>query len=160
YRKDLFEEAGLEMPERPTWQQVADFARQLKTEERAGICLRGKPGWGEMFAPLSTIVNTFGGQWYDQDWNARVNAPGFRSAIQFYLDTLRDAGQPDPVSYGFTECLNLVSGGGAAMWYDATSAAGTLESGPNQGKFGYVRAPVDQTSESGWLWTWNLGINA
>src|SRR5690606_10679847 len=40
YRKDLFEEAGLEMPERPTWQQVADFARQLKTEERAGICLR------------------------------------------------------------------------------------------------------------------------
>lgn len=160
YRKDLFEQAGLEMPERPTWQQVADFARQLKTDDRAGICLRGKPGWGEMFAPLTTIVNTFGGQWYDENWQAQVDAPGFRNAIQFYLDTLKAGGEADPVSYGFTECLNLVSGGNAAMWYDATSAAGSLESGPNKGKFGYVRAPVEQTKDSGWLWSWNLGINA
>src|ERR687889_868311 len=67
YRKDLFEEAGLTMPERPTWEQVAQFAEQLKdpAADRAGICLRGKPGWGEMFAPLTTMVNTFGGQWYD-----------------------------------------------------------------------------------------------
>ncbi|WP_152364812.1 ABC transporter substrate-binding protein [Microlunatus speluncae] len=160
YRKDLFEAAGIEMPERPTWQQVADFAKQLKTPDRAGICLRGKPGWGEMFAPLSTIVNTYGGQWYDENWNAQVNAPGFHRAVEFYLNTLEESGEPDPVSYGFTECLNLVTGGGAAMWYDATSAAGSLESGPNKGNFGYVRAPVDQTDESGWLWSWNLGINA
>ena len=53
YRKDLFEQAGLTMPERPTWEQVAQFAEQLKdpAADRAGICLRGKPGWGEMFAP-------------------------------------------------------------------------------------------------------------
>ena len=43
---------------------------------------------------------------------------------------------------------------------DGPSAAGSLESGPNKGKFGYVRAPVEQTKDSGWLWSWNLGINA
>src|SRR5215218_8284419 len=127
YRKDLFEQAGLTMPERPTWEQVAQFAEKLKdpTADRAGICLRGKPGWGEMFAPLTTMVNTFGGQWYDMNWNAQVNQPGFTDAVQFYLDTLEAGGEADPVSFGFTECLNLFSQDRAAMWYDATSAAGS-----------------------------------
>jgi sorbitol/mannitol transport system substrate-binding protein len=164
YRKDLFEQAGLKMPERPTWQQVADFAKQLKdpSKDRAGICLRAKPGWGEMFAPLTTVVNTFGGQWYNENWDAQVNAPGFTKAVQFYLDTLKDAGEGDPASFGFTECLNLFSQDRAAMWYDATSAAGSVESKNSKvaGKVGYVRAPVVETKDSGWLWSWNLGINA
>jgi sorbitol/mannitol transport system substrate-binding protein len=148
YRKDLFEQAGLTMPERPTWEQVAQFAEQLKdpAADRAGICLRGKPGWGEMFAPLTTMVNTFGGQWYDMNWNAQVNQPGFTEAVQFYLDTLESGGEADPVSFGFTECLNLFSQDRAAMWYDATSAAGSVESSDSKvaGKVGYVHAPVKE----------------
>lgn len=165
YRKDLFEAAGLTMPERPTWDQVAEFSRQLDdpAADRAGICLRGKPGWGEMFAPLTTMVNTFGGQWYDTDWQAQVDQPGFRDAVGFYLDTLAESGESDPVSFGFTECLNLFSQDRAAMWYDATSAAGSVEDPDNSkvaGKVGYVRAPVMKTEDAGWLWSWNLGINA
>jgi sorbitol/mannitol transport system substrate-binding protein len=165
YRKDLFEQAGISMPERPTWDQVAEYAKKLDdpASDRAGICLRAKPGWGEMFAPLTTVVNTFGGQWYNMDWQAQVNAPGFTEAVQFYLDTLAESGEGDPVSFGFTECLNLFSQGNAAMWYDATSAAGSVEDPENSkvaGKVGYVRAPVKETENAGWLWSWNLGINA
>ena len=29
-----------------------------------------------------------------------------------------------------------------------------------EGKVGYVRAPVNKTTDSGWLWSWNLGISA
>ena len=67
------------MPERPTWDQIAQYAAKLKdpSQDRAGICLRAKPGWGEMFAPLTTVVNTFGGQWYNMDWLAQVNSPAF-----------------------------------------------------------------------------------
>nr|WP_179446424.1 sugar ABC transporter substrate-binding protein [Naumannella cuiyingiana] len=162
YRTDVFDEAGLEMPENPTWQQVADLAGQLKSPERAGICMRGKPGWGEAGAILGSMVNTFGGQWYDMNWDAKVNAPGFADATNFYVDLTRNAGEPDPVSYGFTECYNLFSTGGAAMWYDATSAAGALESDDSEvaGKVGYVPAPVVETDQAGWLWSWNLGVNA
>jgi sorbitol/mannitol transport system substrate-binding protein len=162
YRKDIFEEAGLTMPEEPTWQEVADLAAQAEEGDRAGICLRGKPGWGEMFAPLTTVVNTFGGQWYDMNWNAQVNAEGFREGVQFYVDTIKESGERDPASFGFTECLNLFQQGRAAMWYDATSAAGTLEAdgSPVAGKVGYVAAPTVETEQSGWLWSWNLGINA
>ena len=160
YRKDIFEQAGLEMPARPTWKQVADFAKQLKTDDMAGICLRGKPGWGDLFASLTTVINTFGGQWYDMDWQARVNSPEWKEAVSFYLNTLAESGEADPAAFSFTECLDLFSTDRAAMWYDATSAAGSVESSPVKGKVGYVRAPIEKTADSGWLWSWNLGINA
>lgn len=161
YNKDIIEEAGLTVPEHPTWQEIADMARQVNNDEHAGICLRGKPGWGELFAPLTTVVQTFGGNWFDEDWNATVNSPEFVEAVKFYTDLTKDAGQSDPVSTGFTECLNLFTQGKAAFWYDATSAAGSVES-PDlsdvAGHVGYVHAPVVKTEESGWLWAWNLAI--
>src|ERR687894_3099245 len=92
YRKDLFEQAGIEMPERPTWDQVADFANKLKTEDRAGICLRGLPGWGEQLAPLNTVINTFGGRWYDEQWNAQLTSPATAKAVTFYMNLVEEAG--------------------------------------------------------------------
>ena len=67
YRKDLFEQAGkIDMPANPTWDQVAEAARKLNNPDTGtiGICLRGKPGWGEVLAPLDTVINAFGGRWY------------------------------------------------------------------------------------------------
>lgn len=163
YNKQIFADAGLTVPSNPTWQEVADLAGQVDTPEVAGICLRGKPGWGEGAASLTTVVNTFGGAWFDEDWNAQVDQPGFRDALTFYANTLAAAGESDPVSAGFTECLNLFSQGKAAMWYDATSAGGSLESPDLSsvvGNVGYVAAPVVETDSSGWLWSWNLAVPA
>jgi sorbitol/mannitol transport system substrate-binding protein len=67
YRKDVLADAGIEMPAHPTWTQVADIARRIDTPERAGICLRGKPGWGELGGTFGTVLNTFGGTW----WSAK-----------------------------------------------------------------------------------------
>ena len=163
YRKDLFEKAGLEMPEKPTWDQVASFAKELDGTEKglSGICLRGLPGWGEALAPLTTVVNTFGGTWFTKDWQAQLTAAPFKEATQFYVDLVRDYGQPGPAQSGFTECLNSFSQGKSAMWYDATSAAGSVEN-PTQskvsGKVGYAYAPVRETEASGWLYAWAWGI--
>ena len=101
YRKDLFKQAGITMPERPTWDQIAEYAAKLKdpSQDRAGICLRAKPGWGEMFAPLTTVVNTFGGQWYNMDWQAQVNSPAFtrrRQVLHQHAGRLR-RGRPGVV---------------------------------------------------------------
>lgn len=161
YNKEIFAAAGLTMPANPTWQEVAGFAKTLTTPDRAGICLRGKPGWGDLFAPLTTVVQTFGGAWYDENWDAQVNKQGFKDGVNFYVNLLKDAGEADPVSYSFTECLNLLSTGKAAMWYDATSAAGSLEdpkASSVAGKMGYAPAPVYKTKASGWLWSWNLAV--
>ncbi len=162
YRKDIFDAQGIQMPAKPTWQQVADLAARLDGVEpgMAGICLRGQPGWGQVFAPLTTVVNTFGGTWFTEDWRAQVNAPEFKQATQFYVDLVRNHGEAGAPQAGFTECLNNVVQGNAAMWYDATSAAGSLEAegSPVKGKMGYVAAPVVKTQSSGWLYAWSWSI--
>jgi sorbitol/mannitol transport system substrate-binding protein len=163
YRKDLFDQAGLKMPAQPTWDQVAQFAHKLNNPKKnqAGICLRGLPGWGELFAPLNTVVNTYGGRWYDASWNAQLTEAPFRQATQFYVDLVKKAGEPGAPNAGFTECLTAYSQGHAAMWYDATVAASLLEDPKTSkvvGKNGYAPAPVKETKWSGWLWAWSLAM--
>jgi sorbitol/mannitol transport system substrate-binding protein len=162
YRKDVFAAKGLTMPDKPTWQQVADLAAKADGAQPGmkGICLRGQPGWGQVFAPLTTVVNTFGGTWFTKDWQAQVNGPQFVQATKFYVDLVRAHGEAGAPQAGFTECLNNFVQGKVAMWYDATSAAGSIEasSSPVAGKTGYTLAPVVNTPSSGWLYTWALAI--
>jgi sorbitol/mannitol transport system substrate-binding protein len=162
YRKDVFAKKGLTMPAHPTWQQVAALAAKVDGAEPGmkGICLRGLPSWGEVLAPLTTVVNTFGGTWFDKNWNAQVTGPGFTAATNFYVNLVRSHGEIGAAQSGFTECLTDMEQGKVAMWYDATSAAGSLEdpSSPVAGKIGYVPAPVVKTETSGWLYAWSWAI--
>ncbi|MET8026058.1 ABC transporter substrate-binding protein [Streptomyces avermitilis] len=162
YRKDVFAEKGLKMPAHPTWEQVNKLAADVDGAQSGmkGICLRGLPGWGEVMAPLTTVVNTFGGTWFDKNWKARLDSPEFEKATRFYVDLVRAHGESGAAQSGFAECLNNMTQGKVAMWYDATSAAGSLESAksPVKGKIGYVPAPVERTESSGWLYTWAWGM--
>jgi sorbitol/mannitol transport system substrate-binding protein len=166
YRKDLFEQAGIKVNQdpnyQPQWQEVAQWAEKLKTADRAGICLRGKPGWGEVLAPLDTVINTFGGRWFDEKWNAQLNSPEVSKAVNFYVDLINKAGELGASSTGFQECANLFGQGQTAMWYDATSAVSVLEDPKTYpdlvGKIGYLPAPIVEKPNSGWLYTWSLGI--
>ncbi|MTE21885.1 extracellular solute-binding protein [Streptomyces sp. TRM43335] len=162
YREDVFDKHGLTMPDKPTWRQVADLAAEVDAaeEDMEGICLRGLPGWGEVIAPLTTVVNTFGGTWFDEDWNARLTSPETTEAVEFYVDLVREHGEAGAAQAGYAECLNNMTQGKTAMWYDATAGAGSLEAdgSPVKGKIGYVPAPVERTDGSGWLYTWAWGM--
>ena len=165
YRKDVLKKAGVTMPERPTWDQVAAAARQVDSPDMAGICLRGKPGWGDLGASFTTVLNTFGGTWWSANSDgsvdeAMVDQPEFNEALQFYVDLVKDAGEKDAASASFNECLTQYKDGKVAMWYDATVAAGLLEADDSavKGKNGYAAAPVKETDASGWLWSWALAI--
>jgi sorbitol/mannitol transport system substrate-binding protein len=167
YRKDVLDEAGISMPEQPTWDQIADIAREVDSPDMAGICLRGKPGWGDLGASFTTVLNTFGATWWSANsdgsiGDAMVDQPEFREALQFYVDLVKDAGQKDAASSSFNECLTQYKDGQVAMWYDATVAAGLLEADDStvKGKNGYAAAPVVETEASGWLWAWALAIPA
>ena len=165
YRQDVLDEAGLTMPEAPTWDEVAEIARAVDSEEMAGICLRGKPGWGDLGGPFTTVMNTFGATaWLANDdgsiGEAQIDQPEFREALEFYVNLVEDAGQDDAASASFNECLSLYTDSKVAMWYDATVAAGLLEAddSPVKGLNGYALAPVKETEASGWLWAWTLAI--
>lgn len=164
YRTDLFEQAGIEMPAQPSYEQIARFAAALHDPDNGiyGICLRGKPGWGENMGFLSTLVNTFGGRWFDPQWRPTIDSPEWKQAIGFYVDLLNNYGPPGAGSNGFNETLALFAGGKCGIWIDATVAAGLLFN-PKESqvadKVGFAQAPVAVTPKGNhWLWSWALAI--
>ena len=157
YNKKLFAAAGLKMPLHPTWNQVQSFAAKLNksSSNQYGICLRALPGWGEFGAPLTTVVNTFGGQWFNLKWEPQLTSPAFEKATNFYVNLIRKYGEPGATSSGFTECETAMAQGKTAMWVDATVAAGQLTD-PSKSKvakdIGFAYAPTAVTPNgSHWL---------
>jgi sorbitol/mannitol transport system substrate-binding protein len=161
YRKDLFKAAGLTMPAHPTWTQIQTFAAKLnKPGKVAGVCLRGLAGWGDNMAALDTVVNTFGGEWFNEKWQPQLTSPAFERATNFYVNLIRKYGESGASNDSFNQLLTLYGQGKCAMWYDATVAATSIATTyPSMAKqTGYAFAPTQMTKSSGWLWTWSLGI--
>lgn len=164
YRTDLFKDAGLTMPERPTWEEIAGFAEKLtnKDKEQYGICLRGKAGWGENMALISTVANAYGARWFDEKWQPEFTGPEWKNALNFYVDTMKKSGPPGASSNGFNENLALFNSGKCAIWVDA-SVAGSFVTDKTQSKVadhvGFTFAPHQVTDKgSAWLYSWALAI--
>ncbi len=164
YRTDLFKAAGLVMPEKPTWSQVEKFAARIHDAAHGvyGICLRGRPGWGENVGTVSEIVESFGGRYFDMKWQPQLTSPAWVKAVSFYVDLLKRYGPPDEAASGYRENLALFASGRCGIWVDATVSASYLAD-PKQsrvaGEVGYAQAPYETTrAGSHNLWSWTLAI--
>jgi sorbitol/mannitol transport system substrate-binding protein len=165
YRKDLFEKAGITMPDKPTFAQITEYAAKLTDKENGvyGICLRGKPGWGENMAFFTTLVNGMGGQWFGMDWKPMLDSPEWKESLAWYLDVMTKYGPPGASANGHNENRALFATGKCAMWIDATSAAGYIYN-PKESqvadKTAFTASPVSDKNPnaSGWSWAWALGI--
>jgi polyol transport system substrate-binding protein len=166
YRKDLFDKAGLKMPDAPTWDFVADAARKINdpASETYGICLRGKAGWGENMAFLTATSNSFGARWFDENWKPQFDQPEWKNTLDFYVKLMKDAGPPGASTNGFNENLALFNAGKCAMWIDATVAASFVTNPKDStvaDKVGFALAPDNGLGKRGnWLWAWSLAVPA
>ena len=144
YRKDII----LDMPTQPTWGEVYQYAKKYhKRRDRCadpdtcegtepdfnGICLRGKAGWGENGAFLTTLANAFGGRWFDESWAPQLMGSEWNAAISFYVDLMRNFGPSGAFNFGFSENLLNFQQGKCLMWIDATVAASWLTESPPWG---------------------------
>lgn len=166
YRTDLFKAAGLTMPEKPTWDQISEFASKLtdKSKDQYGLCLRGKPGWGENIALITTLANGYGGTWFNAQWAPQFNTPAWKDALNFYVTNMKQSGPPGASSNGFNENLALFNSGKCAIWVDA-SVAGSFVTDKAQSKVtdsvGFTFAPHQRTEKgTSWLYSWALAIPA
>lgn len=167
YRTDLMEKAGLKMPDAPTWSDVAAAAKAMtdKDNEIYGVCLRGKAGWGENMAFITTVANSFGARWFDEEWKPQLDTPEWKEAVSFYNDLLNNYGPPGASTNGFNENLALFQQGKCGMWIDATVAA-SFVTNPNDStvadKVGFALAPNKEgvDKRANWLWAWALAIPA
>lgn len=166
YRADLVKAKGLTMPENPTWAQMADIVGKIHDPAKGvyGLCLRGKPGWGDNMAFLTTMVNTYGGQWFDMKWKPQIDTKPWHDAITEYVTLMKKYGPPGASANSFNENLALFNEGKCGVWIDATIAASFI-SDPKQSKVAdkvaFVQAPTAVTPKgANWLWSWNLAIPA
>ncbi len=167
YRTDLFEASGLEMPASPTWEFIGEAARKIKADnpDVNGICLRGKAGWGENMAFITALANSFGGRWFDENWQPQFDQPEWKDAFQFYVDLMNDAGPAGASSNGFNENLTLFQQGKCGMWMDATVAA-SFVSNPQDSEvadkvdFAIFPSKEGVDNHGHWLWSWNLAVPA
>jgi len=166
YRKDLTDKAGIKFAERPTWNDVRDAAAKIHDPKNGvyGICLRGKPGWGDNMAFLSTMANSFGAQWFDMSWKPQLESKPWKDAVTFYVDLLKNYGPPGSAANSFNEILALFNEGKCGMWVDATIAASFITD-PKQSKVAdkvaFAQGPYAVTQKgANWLWAWSLAIPA
>lgn len=163
YRKDIFDKAGLTMPEQPTWQFVLDAAQRIHgSGETAGVCVRGRPGWGENMAFVTAMAHSYGAQWFDDAWTPQLNSPQWQRTTQDYIALTRSA--PEGVAdAGFQTNLQLFQQGKCAMWIDATSAASFVtdpkaSTVADQVAFAMAPTSADAGTPMNWLWAWGLAV--
>lgn len=166
YRKDLMDAAGMTMPDSPTWGHIEDAAAAMTDKDNGvyGICLRGKPGWGDNMAFITTLANSFGAQWFDMDKKPQLDSPAWNHAVNFYVDLLNNYGPPGSSGNSFNEILALTNAGKCGMWIDATIAA-SFVSDPSQSSvaehMAFAQSPVAVSSRgANWLWAWALAVPA
>ncbi|PZX19597.1 sorbitol/mannitol transport system substrate-binding protein [Palleronia aestuarii] len=167
YRTDLVEEAGVTIPDQPTWSDIMTAAEAMtnEAEQTYGICLRGKPGWGENMAFLTAMANSYGARWFDMDWRPQFDSPEWQSATNDYLTMLNEYGPPGAAANGFNENLSLFQQGRCGIWIDATVAA-SFVTDPDEStvaeNVGFAQFPNKEgvDNHGNWLWSWNLAIPA
>ncbi|ETX16667.1 sugar ABC transporter substrate-binding protein [Roseivivax halodurans JCM 10272] len=167
YRTDLAEEAGIDMPDSPTWSEVMSAAEAMTDKENDiyGICLRGKPGWGENMAFLTAMANSYGARWFDMDWKAQFDSEDWTATLNDYLTMMNEYGPPGASSNGFNENLSLFQQGRCGMWIDATVAAGFVTD-PDEStvadSVGFAQFPNKEgvDNHGNWLWAWSLAVPA
>ncbi len=167
YRTDLAEAAGIDMPDSPTWADIKAAAEAMtdKDNEVYGICLRGKPGWGENMAFLTAMANSYGARWFDMDWKPQFDSQEWNAALTDYLDLMTNYGPPGASSNGFNENLSLFQQGKCGMWIDATVAASFVTDPENStvaDKVSFAQFPNKEGMDNhgNWLWAWSLAIPA
>ena len=164
YRSDLVKKAGMTIEERPTWDHIRAVAAKIHDPANGvyGICLRGKPGWGDNMAFITTMANSYGAQLFDMKWQPQFTSKPWKNAVNMYVDLLKNYGPPGSSSNSFNEILAMFNEGKCGIWIDATIAASFITD-PKQSKVAdkvaFAQSPYAVTERgANWLWAWSLAI--
>ncbi|MDP2564539.1 ABC transporter substrate-binding protein [Pseudoalteromonas marina] len=164
YRTDLMAKAGLTMPKAPSWDFIRKAAKAMTSKEDGvyGMCLRGKAGWGENIALITSMANSFGARWFDENWKPQFSTPEWEKTLQYYVDVMNKSGPAGSSANGFNENLALFQTGKCGIWIDATVAGAFVTNKTDSevaDKVGFALAPDNGLGKRGnWLWSWTLAI--
>jgi len=163
YRKDLFEQYDVKVPE--TMEELEEAAKffhgkEIDGKEMVGIVLRGKKA-----AATSQFVDflySFGGSWTDEEGNANIASPESIAAFEFYGKLLREYGPVGPTMFHWAESTSTFMDGTASMIFDANVFKSLYEDPEESrvvGKVGYTTIPKGPGGKHPHVSNWSLAIS-
>lgn len=142
YRKDLFEEAGIEEAPR-TWEELLTAAQTLTTDSRFGIALPAGRNLASDQVIYSIMLTSGAGNMFDENCDVTFDTPETVRALGLYRDLL-EVSPPDATSYSWGEPQALFNAGQAAMAIEKGQYLAPFEeeSGRPAEDLGMVRIPM------------------
>lgn len=152
YRKDLFEQYGIKVPE--TFDEIDTAAKTVKEKSDGkivGITMRGQQGIQGVYIWASYLWG-MGGSFLTDDGKSALDSPEAAAALDKFANVLRQYGPVGVANMGWEENRLLFQQGKAAMTIDAT-VNGAFNEDPAVstvvGKVGYAAVPVQTTHPKG-----------
>jgi len=151
YRKDWFEDAGIEVPE--TWDDLVEAAIKLtdSSKNRYGYSFRGGAGssdyiefmtWsylGEKINPKDT--------YFTKDGKVMFDTPEAKQAIDTFVKLYKEASPPDSISWSYPEMVQGFTSGMTAMLIQDPEVIVTAEENMEEGT--WDTAPLPKGTPSG-----------
>lgn len=145
YRKDLFEEYGIEIPK--TIEDLLAAAKTVTEKSNgkiSGMTMRGQQGVHIVYT-WSTFLWANGGSWFDSEGNLNIATPEAIKAAEQYVKLLNEYGPVGVANFGWQENRLAFQQGQAAMTIDATVNGAFCEDAAESeivGLVGYAPSPV------------------
>jgi len=165
YRKDLFDEWGLEVPQ--TWEEWAATARQIKElsgGEYYSVLQRGALDITSIQAGFISSLFSYGGADFHEDLTPAMNDPRSVEFVELYIDTIRETGSPEWASTMWYDLQQGMTTGQYVMAVDGDNFIPTYENpeiSQVAGKLGYAPIPAGPEGQRiSNIWTWGLSMNS
>ena len=173
YRKDLFDEAGIQVDENwpQTWEDVYDACKATTKDtdgdgeiDQFGIISRGAAGWNSHFGGYSNIFYSYGATDLDEDMMPALASERGIEATELWAKMMQDCAPPGLIDLQWFQAKQAFAAGQAAMIIDCEWFAAATYEHPDRsevaGKLGYALTPEGPDGlrvED--LWFWSLGLN-
>ncbi|GAA4223958.1 multiple sugar transport system substrate-binding protein [Sagittula marina] len=158
YRKDVFAECGVEVPDTlADLQAAAETIKSCKPDMTAFASRGLKPALPYTF---SNFLHNMGGS-YMADGRSALCSDAAQSAIDTYATLLRDYGPPGVVNYSFYQLTSLYRAGQAAMSFQSSNElSAVMEGGERLEDTGIVPLPAGDGGSVPTTIGWALSVSA
>ncbi len=163
YRKDLLDQAGLEVP---TTLEELEAAAKAISEANPGVAgFVSRTGRSAAVTQLSGYLYSFGGEWIDDEGNSAVGSDEAKAAYAYYGGLLNKYG-PENLStdMSWPEAFAIFTQGNAAFLTDASSLYKNTTDPENStvaDQVGFAAFPAGPAGSHPYnVAAWALGINS
>ncbi|MFX3636506.1 MAG: extracellular solute-binding protein [Candidatus Pristimantibacillus sp.] len=143
YNKELFEQAGVQVP--ATFEEMVEAVKALKAKGIQPMAIGEKDSWTGSFLFMNMLLRTNGPGFLQEvlDGKKTFEDPAFTEAVDAFQNLVQaGAFQEGATSFDYNAGENLFKTGKAAMYFMGSWATGGIETSSVNGKVGVFKFPT------------------